>query len=155
MTRVRAGTLGLLLMLGLASPTWAVFKCDSGGKIEYTDTPCEGGGKVLDVNTSPPADAASASRQAAQEKRHLNSLERERHKREAADDRALKKASRERAARHKKCSTHARRQKQANEDVARTTGMANERARRKAQRITEAYEAECGRWYEREMSVAR
>ena len=144
----------LFLMLGLASPAWAIFKCDSGGKIEYTDTPCDSG-KILEVDTSAPADAASANRQAAQEKHHLKSLERERHKREAADDRALKKASRESATRHKKCTAHANRQRQASQDVSRTTGIANERARRKAQRITEAYEAECGRWYEREMSVAR
>jgi hypothetical protein len=154
MTRLAAGKLLLLMMLGLAAPAWAVFKCEAGGRIAYTDTPCEGG-KELEVGTAAPADTTSATRQAAQEKRQLKTLERERHKREAADERALKKASSESAARHKKCAAHALRQKHANEDVARTTGIANEKARRKARRITEAYEAECGRWYEREMSVAR
>lgn len=154
MKRETAGGLLLLMMLGLASPAWAIFKCDSGGRIVYTDTPCDGG-KLLEVRTSAPEDAALAERQAAQEKRQLKTLERDRHKREAADERALKKASREGAARHKKCAAHALRQKHANEDVSRTTGIANEKAKRKAQRITEAYEAECGRWYEREMRVSR
>lgn len=154
MTRAAAGKLVILMMLCLASPAWAIFKCDSGGRTIYTDTPCDGG-KELKVDATVPDDAAAASRQAAQEKRQLKTLERERYKREAADERALKKASREGAARHKKCAAHALRQKHAREDVARTTGLANEKAKRKAQRITEAYEAECGRWYEREMSVAR
>jgi hypothetical protein len=142
------------LALGIAAPASAVFKCDSGGKVSYSDLPCEGG-KVLDVNTTPATDADAAARQTAQEKSKLKSLERERHKREAVEAREQQKASKERAARHKKCAAYARRQKWAHEDAARATGLANERAKRKEQRITEEYEAECGRWYEREMSVAR
>jgi hypothetical protein len=154
MTGVVAGRLVIVLMLGLASPAWAIFKCESAGNVMYSDTPCEGG-KVLDVKIPLPADTVEATSHAAREKQQLKTLERERHKREAAEQRELKKASRERAARHKKCAAHARRQKQARSEVSRTTGIANEKARRKAQQVTEAYEAECGRWYEREMSVAR
>lgn len=154
MMRTMTGRLALFLMLGLASPAWAIFKCESDGKVVYTDTPCENG-KMFEVRIPIPADAMEANRQATQEKQHVKTLERERHKREAADGRELKKASRESAARHKKCAAHARRQKQANNEVSRTTGLSNEKARRKAQQVTEAYEAECGRWYEREMSVAR
>ncbi|HYC43490.1 MAG TPA: hypothetical protein VEB70_10950 [Noviherbaspirillum sp.] len=154
MTHGVAGKLFFFLMLGLASPAWAIFKCESGGKVVYADTPCEGG-KVLEVRTPLIDDTVEANRHAAQDKHQLKTLERERHKREAAEHRELKKASRESAARHKKCAAHARRQKQARNEVSRTTGIANEKARRKAQQVTEAYEAECGRWYEREMSVAR
>ena len=154
MKRSMAGRLLLALLLSTAAPAWAVFKCDSGGQVTYTDLPCDDG-KTLDVAPTASADTADASRQVAQERKRLKTLERERHKREAAEQRELKKASSQRAARHRKCAAHARRQRLANEDVARTAGIANEKARRKAQRITEAYEAECGRWYEREMSVAR
>lgn len=152
MTRAAAGRLLVLMMLGLASPAWAVFKCDIDGRIVYTDTQCDGG-KVIAVPA--PVDTALANQAGEKEKRKLKTLERTRHKREAADERALKKASTASAARHKKCAAHALRQKHANDDVSRTTGIANEKARRKAQRITEAYEADCGRWYEREMSMAR
>ena len=154
MTRTAAGKLLLLFMLGAATPAWSIFKCEADGKVSYTDTPCDGG-KFIEAATTAPADATHAIRQATQEKRQLKVLERERHKREAAEERDLKKASRESAARHRKCAAHARRQKLANQDVARSTGIANEKARRKAQRITEDYEAACGRWYERELSLAR
>ena len=149
-----SGKLLLVLLLYTSAPAWAIFKCESGGQVTYTDLPCDDG-KALDVDVTASADAADASRQAAQERKRLKTLERERHKREAAEQRELKKASAKSAARHRKCAAHARRQRLANEDVARTSGIANEKARRKAQRVTEAYEAECGRWYEREMSVAR
>lgn len=152
MTRAAAGKLLFLMMLVLTSPAWAVYKCTADGRIAYTDTPCEGG-KVID--TPAPVDSKSANQAAALEKRQLKTLESARHKREAADARALKKASTASAARHKKCAAHALRQKHASEDVSRTTGIANEKARRKARRITEAYEADCGRWYEHEMSMAR
>ena len=154
MKRTTAGKLLLLLMFAAAAPAWAVFKCESGGKVSYTDSPCDGG-KVLDIDAREPAAAAAERRHAAHERQQLKSLERERHKREAADERDLKKASRESVARHKKCAAHAQRQKLAREDVARATGLANEKARRKEQRVTDAYEAECGRWYERELGVAR
>lgn len=142
----------LWMALGVTAPASAVYKCESAGKVSYNDLPCDGG-KALDLNTAPAADSAGAAH--VQEKRKLKALERERHRREAAEERDLKKASKESAARHRKCETYARRQKWANEDVAKSTGIANEKAKRKAQRITEEYEAKCGRWYERELGFAR
>ena len=146
----------LCLALGLLAvfPASAIFKCDAGGKVSYSDTPCDGG-KTLDLKTAPVSGDGEDSRQAAREKAALKSLERERHKREAAEQRGLRKAGRESAARHRKCATHARRLRIANQEVSRTAGLANEKAKRKAQQITEEYEADCGRWYERELSLAR
>ena len=143
----------LCLTLSVSAPALAVYKCESDGKVSYSDLPCDDA-KPLDVDTRSP-DASDASRKLAQEKNKLKKLEHERHKREAAEQRELKNASRKSAARHKKCNTYLRRLKWANEDVAASTGRANEKAKRKARRITEEYEAECGRWYERELSVAR
>lgn len=154
MKRYVAGKLLFLLMLGMAAPSWAIFKCETGGKVSYTDMPCDGG-KVIETRTAATVDSAAASRQSTDEKRLLKSLERERHKREAAEERDLKKASRQSAARHKKCDAHIQRQRLAKQEVSRTTGIANEKARRKAQLVTEKYEADCGRWYERELSLAR
>jgi hypothetical protein len=96
----------------------------------------------------------SASR-IAREKKMLKQLEKERHKREAVEDRERKISARAGAARQKKCDKLARRQKRAFEDVAASVGKANEKAKLKARRITEDYEAACGRWPERELSLAR
>ncbi len=150
----RARVFFVCTLLAVAAPASAVFKCDSAGKVSYSDLPCDGG-KALDLNTAPATNGGDTPRQAAQEKSKLKALERERHRRESAEARELKKASKESAARQKKCAAYARRQKWAHEDAARATGLANERAKRKEQRITEAYEAECGRWYERELGLVR
>jgi len=154
MSAVRSYALLFGLAWCISAPVYAVYKCESGGRVSYSDLPCESG-KVIKVNTASTADSTTARRQAASEKDKLQKLERERHKREAADEREDRKASRQQAARQKKCSKIALRQKRAQEDVAKSSGMANEKAKRKAQHITEEYEAECGRWYERELSFAR
>ena len=149
-----APILFVFLAMGVAAPASAIFKCDAGGKVSYSDVPCDGG-KVLEIKAGPSSDTDTGTRQAAKEKGKLQALERERHRREAVEERDLRKASRESAARHKKCAAHARRQKLANADVAASTGLANEKARRKARKITEDYEAACGQWYERELSLVR
>jgi len=145
----------LLLAIGLAAalPAAAVFKCEQGGKVSYSDLPC-GDGKILDLNTVPAADGGGP-RQAAREKTLLKALEQDRHKRESAEARELNKASRASAARHKKCAAHQKRQQRANQEMSRTTGLANEKARRRFAQVTEDYENECGRWYERELGLAR
>ncbi|WP_141103989.1 hypothetical protein [Noviherbaspirillum denitrificans] len=144
----------LALGLALSLPASAVFKCRTGDTVTYRDTPCDGG-ELLDLKTAPVSGDGEGERQAARDKKMLNNLERERHKHEAAEQRELKRASRESAVRHKKCAAHARRQRLAKEDAARAVGIANEKARRKVERITAEYEAECGRWYERELGFAK
>jgi len=146
----------LCLIAGLiaSAPAAAIFKCDAGGKVSYSDMPCDGG-KRLDINAAPVSGDSDAGRQAAREKEQLQALEHERHRRETAEQRELRKASRESAARHKKCEAHARRQRMANDDVRKSTGVANEQAKIKAQRVTADYEAACGRWYERELGLGR
>lgn len=146
--------LGLALGLAIPLSASAVFKCQTGAAVTYSDLPCDDG-KVLDLQTAPVSGEGEGAREAARERKMLKSLERDRHKREAAEERELERASRESAARHKKCAAHARRQRLAKEDAARTVGIANEKARRKVERITAEYEAECGRWYERELGLVR
>lgn len=143
-----------LVLTTLAAPAFAIFKCETGGKVTYSDEACPGG-KVLDVNTSAATKSPDGNRQLAQEKSKLKRLEKERHRREAKEERERRGAARASAARQKKCAALARRQKRAAENVSRSVGKANEKARLKLRHITEDYEAECGRWPERELSVAR
>ena len=143
-----------VLMLGASASAFAVYKCESGGKIAYGDQPCANA-TVLDVTDAPASDAKEAGRRLMLEKNAVKRLERERHKREAAEERERRSDASAGAAQRKKCAKFALRQKRAKEDVASSTGAANEKAKLKARRISDDYEAACGRWPERELGYAR
>lgn len=140
------------LALCFSTPALAVYKCESAGKVTYSDLPCPDG-KLLDIAV--PAAPEASDRQLAQEKKALAQLEKERHKREALEDRERKAANRADAAKRKKCGALARRQSHADELVRTSVGKANERAKLKARQVAENYEAACGRWPERELGLAR
>ena len=65
-----ASALLFCVTLSMTAPALAVYKCESGNKVSYTDLPCEGG-KVLEVKTTTP-DADAANLQLAQEKNKLH-----------------------------------------------------------------------------------
>lgn len=144
--------LGAMLCLG--NPAFAVYKCESGGKVTYADAPCLEG-KSTAFSTTSAGDPDVAQHRASAEKSSLKRLEKERHRREAAEERGRERATRAGAAKQKQCAGLARRQKRAFENVAATTGKANEKAKLKARHITEDYEAACGRWPERELALGR
>lgn len=103
--------------------------------------PCAGGHR-LDLDAAPPPDIDSR-RQLVQEKAELKQLENARHKQEAKGAKEGQRATRAFAVKQKKCATLARRQKWANEDAARATLKTAEKAKRKARRAEEVYQAEC------------
>ena len=130
------------LLLSLAMPAFAIYKCESNGKTIYRNLPCAGGQK-LDLDDVSGADAGGPAR-LARERAEVKRLESARHKREAQEEKQRAKAARVYAAKQKKCATLARRAKWAEED-AETAGMkAKERARRKARRAEESYRTTCG-----------
>jgi len=141
-TKAVSGHLLATLLLTCATPSFAIYKCESGGKVIYSDAACING-KALQIDAAPPADADAALRRAAQEKRQAEQLERSRQKRAASEDKEHKRAARAEAAQQKKCDTLARRQKWADEDAASASGRKLEAARRKARRAAEEYLAEC------------
>ncbi|HZW14233.1 MAG TPA: DUF4124 domain-containing protein [Noviherbaspirillum sp.] len=130
------------ILLSCAIPSFAIYKCESGGKIVYSDTACNGGTE-MHINTTPSPDAEAALRRAAQEKRQAERLESARLKREASEAKEQKRVAREEATKRKRCDTLARRQKWAEEDAASVAGTKVEAARRKARRAAEEYQAEC------------
>ncbi len=139
----------LSLLVSISSPALAIYKCESNGKVTYSDEPCRGG-KVIELRepagkTPLPPDAADARRQIAREKSEVKRLENERHKREAAEDKQQQKIARVYAARQKKCSLQALRKKWSEEDAATATGNSAEKAKRIARRKAEQYEKECGK----------
>ncbi|MDB5764203.1 MAG: hypothetical protein JWQ21_3198 [Herminiimonas sp.] len=144
----------LSLLISFSAPALAIYKCESNGKITYSDEPCRGG-KVLDVDpasgktaasdAADAADAADAGKQITREKSEVKRLENERHKREAKDEQAQQKAARISAAKHKKCVSLAMRKKWGEEDAAAASGKSAEKAKRNARRKAEKYETECGK----------
>lgn len=128
--------------MSLPISAFAIYKCEANGTVTYSDAPCAGG-KQLDINDTSPSDAADARRRAAQEKQELGRLESERHKQELQDEKERKKSARSRAALERKCASLERRRKWADEDAASAVGKSVEKARRKARRAEELFDAEC------------
>ena len=133
-----------ILLLSSSLPALAMYKCEDGGKISYSDTACAVNGREIDIAV-PPADAAGADKRLAREKSELKRLESDRHKREAREEKEQLRIAHAQASRKKKCDTLARRVKWAEEDAGLATGRAADKARRKARRMNEQYDGECAR----------
>lgn len=134
----------LFLLASFTAPALAIYKCESNGKVTYSDEHCPGG-KVLDTGGAPVVDADVVARQAAQEKNRLKRLEHERHKLEAQEEKQQQRAAHAAAAKQKRCSLLDRRRKWADEDAAAATGKSHEKTKLKARRVAEQFDAECGR----------
>ena len=127
-------------ILCLSTPAFAVYKCESNGHVTYSDSPCPGGRELV----IPPApDSAEANKRAAQEQQAFNRLENKRYKAELKEEKDQQQAARRQVARQRKCASLERRKKWAVEDAATTYTRSAEKARRKARRAEEIFEAEC------------
>ena len=130
-----------LCLLSCSLPALAVYKCEEGGKVSYSDLACPGG-RQLDIAVPAASDPASA-RQLAQEKSSLQRLENDRHKREAKEEKEQLRIAHAMASRKRKCDALARRVKWAEEDSRLAHGRSSEKAKRKAHRLVEQYDGEC------------
>ncbi|HJV75959.1 MAG TPA: hypothetical protein VJ654_17190 [Noviherbaspirillum sp.] len=140
-TMLRGLLTGLLLCCSI--PSFAIYKCEAGGKVSYSDVECSGG-KTVDVSITSSANSSEDSKRALQEKHQLEQLQNARHKREAKEDKERQQAAKAGASKQKKCATLERRQKWADEDAMAAKGKTRDAARRKARRIAEEHLAECG-----------
>ncbi|HEY8101858.1 MAG TPA: DUF4124 domain-containing protein [Burkholderiaceae bacterium] len=136
------------LLLSFSFPALAVYKCEAGDKITYSDAPCATG-KSVDLgnktSTSAASDIAKAKEQNTQEKKQLKELETARHKREAAEDKQQEKLMKTAAGKKKKCASLELKKKWSNEDAANASVKKQESAKRKVHRAEEKYELECGK----------
>jgi len=136
-----------LMLLACPLPALALYKCETGRAVSYSDMPCPGGkSSTIDtsyntVGPSPGADDPGLQRQ----KEQLQQLEQSRHRREAKEEKAAQKAEKARAAREKKCAGLAQRQKWREEDAAMAVGRSADKVRLKARHMAEAYRLECGK----------
>lgn len=138
----------LLALLALcASPALAAYKCETNGKITYSDEPCPGG-KQIDLKNTPGGsisdeDRKRATQRSAHDKAELKRLEKENEKRQAADDKERKKTAATQDKKSKKCANLTMRKKWAEDDAAASVGKSSEKARQKARRLAEQYVIEC------------
>ena len=73
----------------------------------------------------------------------LDRLENDRHKKELKEEKDRQKASRIQATKQRKCASLERRKKWAAEDATAAYGKSAEKAKRRARRADEVFEAEC------------
>lgn len=135
-----------LFLLAAPLPALAIYKCESAGKVTYSDMPCSGARSVTittDHNTVGPGPAGDDARLERQ-KEELARLQRARHQREAREEKAAMKAARAFAAHEKKCAALAQKKQWREEDAAMATGRKAARTRLLARRMGEKYQLECG-----------
>lgn len=133
----------LILLAGGASHAQTVHKCTVEGKVTYTEQPCQAGtAAVIAVPEAPPANPNAAADLKRMQK-EASTLERERHRREAADDRAQQQAARAAQARHKQCAKLKLEKKWADDEVRGALVQNLDRAKTRAQRAADKLALEC------------
>lgn len=139
----------LAFLVSLSAPALAIYKCESEGKITYSDSPCSNGKSVkLDEpsgSTPLSSDAAKARQQAAREKNELKRIESERQQRETQENRERQKLTQVDAVKRKKCAELSLQQKWAEEDAAAASEKSAAKAKRNARRKAEKLQMECGK----------
>lgn len=138
----------LSLLMAVSMPAMAVYKCESHGRITYTDIPCGAAQRELPL-LPPPADAAGARQQAASERRQLATIEQSHEAARASREREHKRHGLDKAALagRKKCMLLGLEKKWSAEDAASTSHTVSEKNRglkKTARRKAERYDAECG-----------
>lgn len=136
--------LGLALACTNALAASAVHRCESGGKLSYSDLPCSGA-TAMTIDATPPvernirASDANQQRQAAE----LARLQQLREVRERQDQRIRDLAARGAAAREKKCHTLEMQRKWREEDLRDASLKQEANARKRLRRTEERYRDEC------------
>lgn len=121
-------------LLCSATPALAqVIKCVEDGKISYGSAPCTGGKDL------PPVDPATAQSNTAHLKAVGDQMARERHQREAQEERERQKA----AVHRRHCDRLRLRKKWSDEDAARASASQKAKAQRHARREAEVLALSC------------
>ncbi|MBM3364538.1 MAG: hypothetical protein FJY48_02355 [Betaproteobacteria bacterium] len=119
---------------------YAVYRCESSGKISYSDLPCAG--SQLDISqassTTDSADPVSKN-----ERSEVSRLQKLREQRERQDQQIRDLAARGAAARERKCRSLALQVKWREEDVRESTLDKAHKAKIRLRRATEKFDSEC------------
>lgn len=136
------------VLLLVALPAFAIYKCESGGNISYSDLPCadtSSNSRSRRIIIPPaPSDTHAAQEKLVQDKRRLQALETQRSKEEASAAKERQNIAKEQERKKKRCATLEQRTRWAKEDAASANVKRMARAQRKAQRAAEKQQLECG-----------
>ncbi len=127
-----------------AAPAQAqVYKCTAGGKVTYSQTPCERGTETVLPTPAAPTPGPDAAKDLQRMQRESKKLEQQRLKREALQEREDARLDRAAGVRRQKCDKLRLERKWADDDVRRAPPQAVEGARLKAARAAERLAVEC------------
>jgi len=138
----------LVTLMFFASATagaQTIYKCTVDGKPTYSDTPCQAGtSAVIDVPRPPQVDTSlDTSLELARREKLSAQMEKERHKREAQDEREQERSARAANAQSKKCDAARLKQKEAEQAVNDASIKKYEHAQANAARAADAASLEC------------
>lgn len=134
----------LLAVLAFASTAHAqVYKCTVDGKVSYSDAPCQRGQQAKLPMPEAPAAAPDAAQELARLQHKSERLERDRHAREAAQERVDERADRAAAARRQRCAKAKAERRLAEEEVRNASPRQLEAARARARRAATLMALEC------------
>lgn len=134
------------VLLACPLPALAIYKCETGRTVSYSDTPCLSGKSSM-IATGQAAggiEPVPVDPRLEQQKAELQRLQNARQRREAQEEKAAQKMLKAHATKQKKCAKLTLQQKWREEDAAMAVGKAGEKARLKARRMAEAVHLECG-----------
>lgn len=140
----------LLALFSLCSGhALAVNKCEVDGKVIYSDTPCKDGKATLlaSVPVADPDALKKANQETARAKAQLKSIEAEKKRSEAREEKEQKVAARKASQDKKKeakCKKLALHKEWAEQDVKTAQGKQLATARKKLERTTQSMTLECG-----------
>jgi hypothetical protein len=132
----------------ICSPAFAIFKCEAGGKITYSDAPCQGevSSELRAVPAIPAADQKRARDKAQADKAALARIEGARQKDEVRNAYAVAQAGKMSAAHKKKCDALEQQVKWREDDLRHAEKPKSiERSKRSLQRARDKYHLDCGR----------
>lgn len=136
-----------ILLLCIALPVHAVYRCEQKGAVTYADQPCVDGHSIdISEDVRDPVsqgDAAAARKRLQQQKHAAAKIDKEKLKEDEREEKARQAYVRKTASKDKSCQPLALQKKWAEEDLAGAKGKSVDAARRKAQRAAEKYELHC------------
>ncbi|MFM7633676.1 MAG: hypothetical protein ACKO65_10045 [Betaproteobacteria bacterium] len=119
---------------------YAVYRCESSGKISYSDLPCAGSQLAISQASSTTDSADPVSKN---ERSEVSRLQKLREQRERQDQQIRDLAARGAAARERKCRSLALQVKWREEDVRESTLDKAHKAKIRLRRATEKFDSEC------------
>lgn len=129
----------LFLLLGPMS-AYAVYRCESQGKVSYSDLPCNG--RALELSSQPAAPSRDDDAM-KHERSEVSRLQKLREQRERQDQQIRDLAARGAAARERKCRSLVLQVKWRQEDVRESTLDKAQKAKVRLRRAEEKFDSEC------------